>query len=127
MLGQQQHALRLVLIAGRDEPGATEAFVYLLNRTEPVLLLDLHSRRAGGRVGYLELELAAVEPGPGQATVGLYELTRLVEAHSPVRHPVVSLSGVLWTRQEVLAQLAAGDASLPLEGLNLQFGPRSTA
>ena len=57
MQGQQQHALRLVLIAGRDKPGATEAFVYLLNRAEPVLLLDMHSRRTGGRSATWSLRL----------------------------------------------------------------------
>lgn len=42
-----QSAMRMLVIAGRDEEDATEAFMYLVGHTEPVLHVSLSSRRAG--------------------------------------------------------------------------------
>lgn len=113
--------LRALFIAERDAARTTEAFIYLANHAEPTLCLELWSRKSGASIGYAVLERAGEEEGPGGVTVGLYELTQLLAAGSPCPGPVVALSGVLWTRREVLAQLEAGDSSLPWEaapGLN---------
>jgi len=119
--------LRALFIAGRDMACATEAFVYLANHAEPTLCLELSSRKAGGGIGYAVLELACEEEGPGGVNLGLYELTQLLGAGSPCPGPVVSLSGVLWTRREVLAQIEAVDASLPWEAATRLNEPRLAA
>lgn len=108
-----QACLRVLLLPGRDMAGTTEAFIYLANHAEPTLCLELWSRKAGASIGYAVLELAGEEEGPGGVTVGLYELTQLLSAGSPCPGPTIALSGVLWTRREVLEQLEAGDSSLP--------------
>ena len=110
-----QSAMRLALLGDRAATGATEAFLYAAGRTEPVLYLDLWNRRAGYRLGYAELHRVAEEEGQEGIILGLYELTRLHGADCPCPGPVVALSGVLWSRREVLEQIEAGDASLPWE------------
>lgn len=108
-----QSGLRMVFLAGRGLPGATEAVVYLAGQHEPTLYLKLWGRRERVLIGYAELERAGEEEGPEGVTLGLYELTRLLGADCPCPGPVVSLSGVLWNRREVLEQIEAGDVSLP--------------
>lgn len=110
-----QSGLRLIFAADREMVGATESFIYLAGRDEQTLCLALWSRKAGGAIGYAVLERAGEEEGPQGVTIGLYELTQLLAAGSPCPGPVVALSGVLWNRREVLAQIEAGDASLPWE------------
>lgn len=114
-----QTGLRAAFISDRQQQNTTELFLYLPGVVAPRVCLLLASQQRGGELGYAVLDRAGEEEGPGGVTVGLYELTQLLAAGSPYPGPVVALSGVLWTRREVLAQLEAGDASLPLAGLRL--------
>ncbi|MNF62236.1 hypothetical protein D3C84_439120 [compost metagenome] len=106
-----QSALRIVFVSGRAASEATEMFFYAAERYEPRLYLDLWGGSGSSRLGYAELRRAGEEEGPDGVTLGLYELARLHGADFPCQGPVASLSGVLWSRREVLARFSAESLS----------------
>ena len=111
-----QKDMVISLIGSRAASDSTEAFMSIADADQPILFLDLWNRGAG-RIGFAELHLCGSEARTLGRSAGLYELTQLHPAGYQVPGPIVSLTGVLWPRREVLEQLEAGDASLPLAGL----------
>ena len=111
-----QKDMVISLIGGRAAPDSTEAFLSVVDADQPVLFLDLWNREVG-RIGFAELHLCGSESRALGCSAGLYKLAQLHPADYQAPGPVASLTGVLWPRREVLEQLEAGDASLPLAGL----------
>ena len=112
----KQRNMVLSLIGGRAGSGSTEAFLSIVGSDQATLYLDLWDKDAG-RLGYAELRHCRTESRTKKRSAGLYKLVRLHSADYQAPGPVASLTGVLWPRREVLEQLEAGDASLPLAGL----------
>ena len=115
----KQKDLVVSLIGGRTGPESTEFFLSIAGVSQPMIFLDLWSKESG-RIGFLELHLCGSEARSLRCSSGLYKLAQLHAADYQVQGLVVSLTGVLCPRREVLEQLEARDASLPLAGLNLQ-------
>lgn len=111
-----QRDLNIIFIPARCSESSTEVFLWVAGCDEKTLFLDINTR-SGGRIGWAELERCGEEQRRDGVMTSGYELARLHAADYQPQGPVVSLSGVLWPRREVLEQLAAGDASLPLAGL----------
>lgn len=126
ILSLSQSRLTVAFVGGRQAAGTTESFLYVTDCVEPVLYLALCGRRHG-RLGYAVLELVREEVA-FPVRKGLYELTQLLSADSSCPGPVAVLSGVLWSRLEVLEQLSAEPTFPVLElGLSELCGPRSIA
>lgn len=115
----KQKDLVVSLIGGRTGPESTEVFLSIAGVSQPKLFLDVWSKESG-RIGFVELHLCGSEARSLERSSGLYKLAQLHPADYQAQGLVVSLTGVLWPRREVLEQLEARDASLPLAGLNLQ-------
>lgn len=105
---------------------ATQIFFYVAESDAALLTLSL-TDRAGKPLGSMLLSRVGEEEGPGGVSLGLYELTQLLSADYPCSGQAVALSGVLWSRREVLAQIEAGDSSLPGEAAPRLAGARSGA
>lgn len=107
----------LVLIAGRAFSSSTE--MYITADTDlPEFWLALGPQGCARPLGYLRWVRCGEETVIG-VRQGLFELTEVRPAGSPSPHPVVSLSGVLWTRpaareadQVIQSFLLAGDPTL---------------
>lgn len=119
----RQKDMVVSLVGGREAPDSTEAFLSIAGASQPVLFLDLWNKESG-RIGFAELQLCSDDTRSQGRSAGLYKLARLHPADYQAQGPVASLTGVLWPRREVLEQLEAGDASLPLAGLNLRSSQR---
>lgn len=94
----------MIALAERKSASSTELF----------LQLDLDVEEAfvelwgpGVLIGYLRLTRAAnADEFRNGRTVATFELAEMLSARSPTPSPVVSLSGVLWRRQELLGVLS---------------------
>lgn len=114
----------LIALAQRKSTSSTELF----------LQLDLDVEEAfvelwglGALIGYLCLTRArnADEFRNGR-TVATFELAGMLSARSPCRGPLVSLSAVLWSRQELHAELSESRSSALREGSTPGLLPRLT-
>jgi hypothetical protein len=91
----------LVMMPGRRFAGSTELYVYAeTDQQEFVVAIGSHNLD-GKAIGYARF-VRCGEEIINQTTQGLFELREVLSASSPVPHPVVSLSGVLWTRRAAL-------------------------
>jgi len=89
----------IVFIGNRRFPGSTELCVALeIDKSEfCVALSDMDSFGKGKSLGYLRFIQYGTEVILGK-TVGRFVLTEVLPAGSQVPCPVISLSGVLWSR-----------------------------
>ena len=108
-----QSSIVQVSIAGRCSPTSTEIIPSIVGMTLPEFWLDLWGEVGGERLklGYVKFELATTSVTEELAE-GTYQLAQLLPADAQPPHPIVSMSGVLWPRQRVLADLEQGDSSL---------------
>lgn len=98
----------LIALAARKSTSSTELFLQLdLDADEAFVELW----GSGALIGYLCLARAnnADEFRNGR-TVATFELAGMLSARSPTPSPVVSLSGVLWRRQELLGVLSVSQS-----------------
>ena len=94
----------MIALASRKSTSSTELFLQLDLDAEEAFV-ELWG--AGALIGYLRLARArnADEFRNGR-TVATFELVGMLSARSPTPSPVVSLSGVLWRRLELLEVLS---------------------
>ena len=95
----------LVMCADRRAVGSTE-FMFLLNTDKPyekVCVLPYSQNDDGSALplGMMVLEKYSSEV-VRSVHQGKYQLVELLSAGTPVPYPVVSLSGVVWSRQAAL-------------------------
>ena len=116
----------LVLMSGRRFADSSEMVLLVHTRLQE-FWLALGNRRAGSdAVGYLHFVRVADggEIITGQIA-GKFELQQVLPASSPAPHPVISWSGVLWTRRAAREADAAIQSFLQPEDLNPQDVPQS--
>lgn len=94
----------MIALAKRKSASSTELFLQLDLDVDEAFV-ELWS--PGALIGYLCLARArnADEFRNGR-TVATFELAGMLSARSPTPSPIVSLSGVLWRRQELLGVLS---------------------
>lgn len=100
----------LVAIASRAFPGSTE----MLIRAEsdlPEFWLAFGPSGSTSPLGYIKWVRRGDERSTTGIRLGVFELAGVLPAGSPVPHPVVSLSGVLWSRRELLEAISSGAIS----------------
>lgn len=89
----------LVLMSGRAFPESTEVFLYV--DTELTEFWLAHGPKGNDRpIGYVRYVRRSDEVVAG-VSQGIFELTELLLADSPCPGPIISLSGVLWTRHAI--------------------------
>jgi hypothetical protein len=89
-----------VMIGDRSFEGSAELYLYAETQHQEFwLALGCHTHDAP--LGYLRLVRCRDEVIL-QKTQGLFELREVLPAGSPAPSPIVSLSGVLWTRRAAL-------------------------
>ena len=90
------------LVLLRDRRFAESSEMYLLVHTDLTeFWLSLGSRGAGAEpIGYLHfVRVVAASESVTAQTAATFELQQVLPASSPVPRPVISWSGVLWTRR----------------------------
>ena len=107
-----------VLLSGRRFAGSTEWYVYAATELKEFFVAFGRHKQNDLPIGYGRFVRCREEVIAGIAQ-GIFELQEVLPASSPAPHPVVSLSGVLWTRraaraadQSIAAFLAAGGPNL---------------
>jgi hypothetical protein len=91
----------LVLMPDRRFAGSTELYVYAATGLKEFFIAFGRNGLDGAAIGYGRF-VRCGEEVINQMTQGLFELREVLSASSPVPHPIVSLSGVLWTRRAAL-------------------------
>ena len=94
----------LIGLAGRKSTLSTELYLQAELDVDEAFV-ELWGQ--GALIGYLRLARArTADEFRNGRTVATFELAELLSARSPVPGPVVSLSGVLWRRRELLEGLS---------------------
>lgn len=98
-----QSQVAQVSIAGRCSPESTEIIPSIAGLDLPEFWLELWGSAGGERskIGYAKFELATANVTSG-VTEGTYQLAQLLPAGAQPPRPIVSMSGVLWTRHAAL-------------------------
>lgn len=91
----------LVMIPERCFPGASELFLYMVTELEEFCIAIGSKEKGTEPVGYMRWRRTGFETICSMKK-GIFRLTEVLQANSPVPCPILSLSGVLWTRQAAL-------------------------
>jgi hypothetical protein len=91
----------IVLMPERRFAGSTEMYVYAATDLQEFFIAFGRNGLDGAAIGYARFVRCGTEI-INQTTQGLFELGEVLSASSPTPHPIVPLSGVLWTRRAAL-------------------------
>lgn len=113
----------LLALSGRSSSASTELFFFAESDMDEVFV-ELWGQRK--LVGYARLARAfsADEVRYGRSVVA-FELAEVLSARSPCPGPLVSLSGVLWSRQELLEELSGCRFSVLPKDQTSESSPQS--
>lgn len=115
-----QSRLTAIFQNGRRSKGSTELYIQIAECQEPVLYLELWFEK--NFMGYARFErcMSSLEIRHGYS-IYMFALAGLLSADSPTPHPVVALSGVLWSRRELGAEFGVDPAYLYRKVLPLEL------
>lgn len=116
--------LALLALSARRSASSTELYLQA-DFDSDVVFIEVWGQ--GALIGYARLVRArsADEVRAGRP-VATFELAELLSAHSPCPGPLVSLSAVLWSRQELLEELSESRSFALLADPTLEPLPQST-
>lgn len=95
--------LSLIGMGDRRFAGSTELYLCVDTPLEIFYVAVGRSKLDGEPVGYLKFVAVGREKLSSGCLAHIFELQEVLPASCPVPSPVISLSGVLWTRQEAVS------------------------
>lgn len=114
----RKHPICLVSMPDRRFPGATEFYLHIDTELTEFYVAVGRQGLDGEAIGYLKFVRVAEEEFSSGVLAGNFELQAMLPASSSVPSPILSLSGVLWRRQEaVLAHQRISAFQVGLEGM----------
>ncbi|MGK5031485.1 hypothetical protein [Janthinobacterium sp. MDT1-19] len=120
-VGDSMQPTALMTMSNRAFLGSTES--YLAMKTDLAeFWLALGRQGTAEPIGYARyVRCADADQTIVDVITGTFELSELISADSPRPHPIVSLSGVLWTRRAALEADATIHFFLLAAGLNPEY------
>jgi len=116
--------LVLMALSARRSASSTELY-FQSDVDSEVLFVDLWGQ--GTLIGYARLvRVRSADEIRAGRPVATFELAELLSAHSPCPGPLVSLSAVLWSHQELHEELSESRFFAHLAGSMPEPSPQST-